>query len=360
MKRFLLALALIIAGGLFTSASAHHGYWGGGWGGYHGGWRGNAIGWRGHGYRGIGWGGFNTFAFRGFYPRVAVYSNFYAPAFYSGYGFQSFHTPAFYAPAYRAYFAPAFYQGCDTTAYSNVIASYVPPAEYYYGPQAVQRFLGTNVVNNNANNQAAEAVALAANLIRAIKPQLPTSQAYAAAPVAQQNVISIPSESLPLARSRARKMVELGDRYFAEQKYYDAVQKYQEATSTAPDLSEAQFRLAHAQTALGRFPEAAAAFRQAMATNPNIARDGFKLDQLYGAAQIAKNSHLEAAAGAALQAPNDTGYLLVVGMFLQYDGQSARAEKFLRKAWEQGDRAPNLARFWNAEEPKVLVADLEI
>lgn len=360
MKRLLLALVLLLAGGFTSTASAHHhGWgWGGGYGGYYGGWGGGYGGWGYGGYGGYGgWGGYFPYSYRGYgygigYGYSPVYSAYYNPYYYSPY-YGGYYGGS-YAPIYGTGYSSGYYYPSCQIGSSTVIVAVAKPKD-----QAALNDVAGNVVlpglkpkdKAAANKAIVNAMQAPANVPKLLNPALAPD-----AGKLEQKPVFVPKDSLPLARSRARETMKIGDRYFGEQKYYEAVQKYRDASRTAPDLAEAHFRLAHAETALGRYAEAANAYRQALAANPDVARDGFRLNDLYGEDQIAKGSHLEAAAAAALQAPDDTSYLLVVGMFLRYDGEDARAVKFLRKAWEMGDIAPHLARYWEKENAKTLVA----
>jgi hypothetical protein len=68
----------------------------------------------------------------------------------------------------------------------------------------------------------------------------------------------------------------------------------------------------------------------------NLGRGGFRLDDLYGGASIAKAAHLENLAELALARSHDSDAYFLIGVFLTYDGDATRAAKFF-------DRASDLA-----------------
>jgi hypothetical protein len=65
----------------------------------------------------------------------------------------------------------------------------------------------------------------------------------------------------------------------------------------------------------------------------DLGRGGFRLDDLYGAATRTKAVHLDSLAEWAMDRGSVSAdpYFLI-GLFLQYDGQFARAAKFFEKA----------------------------
>jgi tetratricopeptide (TPR) repeat protein len=321
-----------------TTAEAH------GWGRYHG-W--GHYGWNTYrpAYRYGGWYG-SGISYRTTYYAPLAY---YRPIVYS--------RPIFYAPRVFSYypafnFAPAYYPSCDVSCAQPPVCTtnYAPvyyPAETAYGPQANQQFWGNPFYSTTPRNSN-QLISTVGTILQALQAAKQNQNQGQYQPQPQQIInASQPQLSMPIARSRARSMMVLGDRYFAEQKYNDAATKYREASTTAPDLDEAHFRLAHAYTAMGRMDAAAASFRRAIGMSTDITRQGFRLDDLYGNSQTAKRSHIESAAAAALADPDRSDSMLVVGMFLQYDGQAERAGKFLARARDLGENPQLIASYLN-------------
>lgn len=319
-----------------------------------------------HGWGHYGWGyrGWNSWSpgyrYGGWYGTGVSYrAAYYAPAI-TYYRPIVYQRPIYYAPRVFSYYpainyAPASYvPTCETSCAPPVCTTnYAPvyyPAQAAYGPQANQAFWGNPVVANQLANNG-DILATVGSILKTLQAtkqnQTLNQNQYSPQPQPQfiENGVQ---PTLPLARSRARAMLVLGDRYFREQKYNDAATKYREASTTAPDLAEAHFRLGHAYTAQGRMDVAAASFRRAIAVSTEIERDGFRLDDLYGNSQTAKRSHIESAAAAALAEPDRSDALLVVGMFLQYDDQAERAAKFLMRASELGENPQVIAAYLNS------------
>jgi tetratricopeptide (TPR) repeat protein len=141
-----------------------------------------------------------------------------------------------------------------------------------------------------------------------------------------------PRTSNPEARRVARRFVESGDSYFHRQRYSEALAQYKSAATMAPDLAEIYFRQGHAYVATRRYDQAADVFRRGLALDPEIVRADYTLDSLYDDAKIAKHSHLDTLAATALSRVDDADLLMVLGIFLHFDGQPDRARKFFERS----------------------------
>ncbi len=243
-----------------------------------------------------------------------------------GYGYRSFglflnvgpygYPPYYYDSLYDPYYGYPY--GVYYDSYSNNAQYYLPPTylpgELLYGPQAMYRFLGLH-----RQGQAAVAAAAAADRepprVEAGRFEVRKSNAEAVA--------------------RASRFLEFGDNLFAEQEFHSALQRYKSAAEAAPDLSEAYFRQGHALVATKRYDLAVKAFKVAIALATDIDRGEFRMDELYGDGKaLAKSLHLEDLARAGLDRPRDADVMLLIGLFLYYDGQADRAERFLRQAMD--------------------------
>lgn len=187
------------------------------------------------------------------------------------------------------------------------------PAESLYGPQAVRRFLG-------------------ADDPRAARPNVnvivPGGGAAGPEREKEPNLRGTGRESLDLAW----RFIGFGDAHFENQKYADANQRYRKATDVAPQLADGFFRQGYALLALGRYDAAAKAFKRGLGLDAGWPKSNFRNDDLYGPNQAAKTAHLDALADAAAKQPKDGDLLFLVGLFLHFDGQQARARPFLQKA----------------------------
>src|SRR5205823_2249242 len=134
------------------------------------------------------------------------------------------------------------------------------------------------------------------------------------------------------SRRKAERMISEGDELFRAQNFHSALQKYKLAGSTAPDLAEAFWRQGHALLATHNYDLATTAFKRAIALTEDLGRGGFRLSDIYAGASMTKNAHLESLAEWAINRRNASDPYFLLGLFLQYDGQPARAEKFFQKA----------------------------
>jgi Tfp pilus assembly protein PilF len=94
------------------------------------------------------------------------------------------------------------------------------------------------------------------------------------------------------------------------------------------------FRRAWAHIALGDYARAAEEFRRGLELDAAFARSTFRLETLYRDNVLAKAAHLESLAHAALLRPDDAELLFLLGLFLHFDDQPARAERFFARAVE--------------------------
>jgi hypothetical protein len=238
----------------------------------------------------------------------AVYGGGFRP--YRSFAWGTPYVEGWYGSPYGIYYNPG----------AGQVEYYLPPvfapAELGFGPQAVKRFLG---LDPNAG---------LGPLAREHLPAPEVVRPPAAAAEANQ-----PPPPINLAaRARARKAIGRGDDQFRKQRFHEALQEYRFAALADPHWAEVFFRQGHAWVAMSRFDSAATAFKRALALRPPLDRDGFRLQDLYADNAIAKTAHLEVLARNALQHPQDTDAFFLVGLFLHYDGQAARAEKFFARA----------------------------
>jgi hypothetical protein len=330
MRRLIAILVLLFAT-LVAAAPAEAGWrcWGRGWGG---GWRGCGWGWRG------GWGcGWREWACR---PRCI---NWCAPCGWNGCGWNNgcgyvvgVPNVGFYAvnqPVGGYYYNPQanFIDYYGSTSYE--------PAEIAYGPQAVKQFVGLD--RNFALAPLRE--------VPARLPLLGLAEARATPIAGAKPIVRLANAEY---RRKAEKYLAEGDALFHSQKYHSALQKYKLAANAAPDMAEAYWRQGHAMIATSNFDLASGAFKRAIALSDDTTRAGFQLKDLYGAGVISKDAHLDALAGHALERSGSSDPYFLLGVFLTYDGQRDRAEKFFDRAAElAGISGGHIAAFELADEP---------
>jgi tetratricopeptide repeat protein len=146
----------------------------------------------------------------------------------------------------------------------------------------------------------------------------------------------VPRVSNAETKAKAGKFIGFGDGNFGKQKYSAAIERYRTAAEMAPDLAEPYFRQGYALVALGQYENAAKAFRRALKIRPDWSDSAFRLDQIYGADQLAKTTHLESLAKAIEANPFDSELLVALGVQLYFDGQRDRAGVFLARAAQLG------------------------
>jgi hypothetical protein len=137
-------------------------------------------------------------------------------------------------------------------------------------------------------------------------------------------------------KARAGKFIGFGDTNFGKQSYLSAVERYKTAAEMAPDLAEPYLRQGFAFVAMGQYESAVKAFRRGLKIRSDWSDSPFRLDQIYGDAQIAKTAHLENLAKAVEANPLDSELLVALGMQLFFDGQPERSEVFFARAAQLG------------------------
>ena len=87
----------------------------------------------------------------------------------------------------------------------------------------------------------------------------------------------------------------------------------------------------------------------------DLGRGGFRLSDIYGGATMTKSHHLESLAEWAVTKRNSADSYFLLGLFLEYDGQEARAEKFFQKASDlAGISGGHIGVFLDPVEPVLL------
>jgi hypothetical protein len=218
---------------------------------------------------------------------------------------------------------------------------YVPAEQLGFGPQAVRRFMGLDlvrppVINNILVAPGGGDVANAAN--RALGDN---ANANALIPPAPPRV----RQSNPKARDRARQFVEFGDAQFRARNLAGAYDRYKKAAEAAPDLGEAWFRQGHVLADLGRYDQAATAFRRGLALRPDWPTGGFRLADLYGDNRAALASMFEAIEQALAARPANANAQYVAAVQLFFDGRLELARTAFQRALKLGEAASNIEPF---------------
>ena len=176
-----------------------------------------------------------------------------------------------------------------------------------------------------------------------LAPQFAQPPAQAVAPPAPSTPAPPKTRTTNAAsKARAGKFLGYGDVNFGKQSYLSAAERYKTAAQAAPDVAEPYFRQGFAYVAMGKYESAARAFRRGLRVRADWSTSPFRLDQLYGADQIAKTSHVESLAKAVEANPLDAELLMVLGLEIFFDGQQPRSEVFFTRAAQLGGNEDHL------------------
>lgn len=267
-------------------------------------------------YGGNCYGGYGGYG-GGFYP--GIYAGNYIYGAYQGSPYGVYYQPS---TGYSSYYLPPTFT----------------PAELNYGPQAVKQFMGVDrnfglspLLNPPAPMaEPTDAVAqLAAILAR--QKQVEADAKAGTLPVTAARVSGVD------ARNQAYNAIRTGDARYMEQDLAGALARYRSATEAAPDVSDGWFRYGLVNGALGQPQRAAAAMRRGLALYPAWPTSKFSLKPIYDDKPLAKTSHLEGLAKAAIDNPADPDAYFVLGVFLHFTGEPDRARAFLEEAEKLGD-----------------------
>ena len=246
----------------------------------------------------LGIGGYPAYAYPGGFGGPYGYNPYYGGYGYGGYG----------RPVYGSYWLPPA----------------VLPAETIYGPGAMRRFmgidppLGTPIVNNTTivnvpqNNNNPGFGVLAGG------PQVPGRPANVRA-------------SNAAAQERARKLISIGDGWFAKLRYADALESYKQAVKAAPDIADGYVRQMAVFIAQQRYFEAVTILKSGLRISTSVIDGNFRIRPLYGDNNLTYTAHLEALAAEAQRQPMSDLWFLT-GVMLYFGDDPARAAPFLAKA----------------------------
>lgn len=185
------------------------------------------------------------------------------------------------------------------------------------------------------------------------QPQTPAPRQQRARP----RFDDIPSEDN--SRELARKFIKLGDTYFGDQKYRDAIKRYDRAIQASPRMAEAYFRKGHTRMALKQYDLASDAFRQGLDMQADWPSNPDNPVRLYGENRLARQAHMAALQDAVRRDPNNHELLFVYGVELYCGGQVHQANQALQRAAELTRNAPHIEAFLDATEALVRRNDQE-
>ena len=255
-----------------------------------------------------------------------------------GYGY----LPSFYGPTYAL--APYGFYASGYTV-NGIGPFYLPPVVLgppMFGPMQ-------NMVGNGGGAGAAMPMQAQPGQFQPGQAQVGGGQAgqpLAGQPQAAPAPAAAPAAERPErkprvsnleAKTRAGKFIDAGDRLFRQQRFREALERYKLAVPQAPDMAEIFMRQGFAESAIGQYETALRLFRRGLKIQPKWRPGELRLDDLYGADnKLAKGAHFEALAQQMQAAPHDPHLLFVLGLELEFDGQTERAAPFLLRAGQLG------------------------
>ncbi|HEX3151885.1 MAG TPA: tetratricopeptide repeat protein [Gemmataceae bacterium] len=136
----------------------------------------------------------------------------------------------------------------------------------------------------------------------------------------------------PNGRADADRLVELGRKAFTDGQYGRALELFRKAADAAPEEASAQFLIAQAQFALGKYPQAVNAIAAGFKIRADWADARFVSRELYWKNPELYNDHLKALRQAVADFPNDATLTFLLGHQLWFDGQRDEARGLFQKA----------------------------
>jgi Tfp pilus assembly protein PilF len=344
-------------GGLYRGAITNNDYYGGhrhigahslnGYSGY--------GGYSNYGYSNYGYGGYSGYSgyssYRPYYNNWAgnVSINIGRP-YYSSYGYGGAYNPYYYGSGYYGgnYYGTGLY---GTGLYGTGLYG----GGYYGGGVYSSGYLSSRLYGYGLGNVYDPYYGQAVYGLPGVAPYLGTGQSVIVNPVASQPTVierevvretakPVVTEIDWTARAKADRFIEQGDTNFKAQKFHDALLRYKMAIEASPKYAVAHLRHGFSLIANRRYEEASKAFAKAFALDPQIAKSGFRIDQLYADNRMAREAHQEALAQAALDEDTSGELHFVVGTWLLFSGEADRSRKFFEKARDLGINADLVAQ----------------
>jgi tetratricopeptide (TPR) repeat protein len=146
-------------------------------------------------------------------------------------------------------------------------------------------------------------------------------------------------------------LIELGKEAFADTDYGLAAQRFRQAGVVLPTDSRAQFLLAQALFALGKYREAADAISAGLTLEPNWPALNFHPLELYGANAVLYPDHLRRLEDVVVRFPKDSVVLFLYAYELWFDGRKDEARVLLLQAQGAGADPAMIDLFLRALPP---------
>jgi hypothetical protein len=165
------------------------------------------------------------------------------------------------------------------------------------------------------------------------------------APPDEATVVRAVSGSSRVGKERSKKFQAEGDRWLHEGQNVKAYLRYLEAQREAEDRGEVYFRQAFVLVAMGRYSHAVSKLKRGLQVDPQAARTGQTLDEVYGVENVEqKVDYLQRVADWTNSDVRDPDRLFLMGVLLHFD-EDSRAGEFLNAAQKLAGRGPHLQAF---------------
>ncbi len=161
--------------------------------------------------------------------------------------------------------------------------------------------------------------------------EAPPAAAPPAAKVAQPLGPAAPPDDLK-PKAELQRLLRVGNDYFAEGKYAQALAQYERAIAAAPLEPFGYFHQAQADLALGKYTQAVVAIQRGLRLHPHWQTADFQPRALYRDRSGEFQQHLATLAELTGKNPNDESLLFLLGYQLWFDGKRDEAIVLLRKA----------------------------
>lgn len=166
------------------------------------------------------------------------------------------------------------------------------------------------------------------------------------------------SGSSRAGKERSKQFQAEGDRWLRDGQNVKAYLRYLEAQREAEDRGEVYFRQAFALVAMGRYSHAVSKLKRGLQVEPQSARTGRTLDQIYGVENVdQKVDYLQRVADWANADVRDPDRLFLMGVMLHFD-EDSRANEFINAAWKIAGKGQHIQAFLQSpgSPPKELPA----
>jgi hypothetical protein len=150
-------------------------------------------------------------------------------------------------------------------------------------------------------------------------------------PPPKQAPLALPPDDFK-PKADMQRLVRIGNDYFADGKYAQALSQYERAVSAAPLEPLAYFHEAQADLALAKYGQAVIAIQRGLRLHPHWHTADFQPRALYRDRDGEFQQHLANLAEVTGKNPNDESLLFLLGYELWFDGKRDEAVVLLRKA----------------------------